>query len=86
MTLPDHKTKIVATIGPASDTPEMLERYRFTFPLLGNEIDDEKLAAGLSARTRVLVPHREGVRELAAARAGSAPVARWRVGARRAAR
>src|SRR5512144_495193 len=26
MALPDHKTKIVATIGPASDSPEMLER------------------------------------------------------------
>jgi pyruvate kinase len=26
MTLPDHKTKIVATIGPASNSPEMLER------------------------------------------------------------
>jgi len=26
MTLPDHKTKIVATIGPASDSPDMLER------------------------------------------------------------
>ena len=26
MKLPDHKTKIVATIGPASDSPEMLER------------------------------------------------------------
>ena len=26
MMLPDHKTKIVATIGPASDSPEMLER------------------------------------------------------------
>src|SRR5512137_2954809 len=26
MPLPDHKTKIVATIGPASDSPEMLER------------------------------------------------------------
>jgi pyruvate kinase len=26
MTLPAHKTKIVATIGPASDSPEMLER------------------------------------------------------------
>ncbi len=26
MTLPDHKTKIVATIGPASESPEMLER------------------------------------------------------------
>jgi pyruvate kinase len=26
MTLPQHKTKIVATIGPASDPPEMLER------------------------------------------------------------
>jgi pyruvate kinase len=26
MTLPDHKTKIVATIGPASEPPEMLER------------------------------------------------------------
>jgi len=26
MKLPDHKTKIVATIGPASDAPEMLER------------------------------------------------------------
>ena len=26
MNLPDHKTKIVATIGPASDAPEMLER------------------------------------------------------------
>ena len=26
MTLSDHKTKIVATIGPASDSPEMLER------------------------------------------------------------
>jgi pyruvate kinase len=26
MTLPDHKTKIVATIGPASDSPEMLQR------------------------------------------------------------
>jgi pyruvate kinase len=26
MTLPSHKTKIVATIGPASDAPEMLER------------------------------------------------------------
>lgn len=26
MTLPSHKTKIVATIGPASDSPEMLER------------------------------------------------------------
>jgi pyruvate kinase len=25
-TLPDHKTKIVATIGPASESPEMLER------------------------------------------------------------
>ena len=24
--LPDHKTKIVATIGPASDSPAMLER------------------------------------------------------------
>ncbi|MBV9390485.1 MAG: hypothetical protein JOY96_01190, partial [Verrucomicrobia bacterium] len=24
--LPDHKTKIVATIGPASNSPEMLER------------------------------------------------------------
>ena len=24
--LPNHKTKIVATIGPASDAPEMLER------------------------------------------------------------
>src|SRR5512137_1973321 len=24
--LPTHKTKIVATIGPASDSPEMLER------------------------------------------------------------
>ena len=24
--LPNHKTKIVATIGPASDSPEMLER------------------------------------------------------------
>ncbi len=26
MTLPNHKTKIVATIGPASDSPAMLER------------------------------------------------------------
>ena len=26
MLLPDHKTKIVATIGPASDSPAMLER------------------------------------------------------------
>jgi pyruvate kinase len=26
MLLPDHKTKIIATIGPASDSPEMLER------------------------------------------------------------
>ena len=26
MTLPNHKTKIVATIGPASESPEMLER------------------------------------------------------------
>src|SRR5512136_1967613 len=26
MLLPDHKTKIVATIGPASESPEMLER------------------------------------------------------------
>jgi pyruvate kinase len=26
MTLPSHKTRIVATIGPASDSPEMLER------------------------------------------------------------
>jgi pyruvate kinase len=26
MSLPDHKTKIVATIGPASDTPDMLLR------------------------------------------------------------
>jgi pyruvate kinase len=26
MPLPNHKTKIVATIGPASDSPEMLER------------------------------------------------------------
>jgi len=26
MALPDHKTKIVATIGPSSDSPEMLER------------------------------------------------------------
>jgi pyruvate kinase len=26
MPLPDHKTKIIATIGPASDTPDMLER------------------------------------------------------------
>ncbi len=26
MTLPDHKTKIVATIGPASESPAMLER------------------------------------------------------------
>jgi pyruvate kinase len=26
MSLPDHKTKIVATIGPSSDSPEMLER------------------------------------------------------------
>ena len=24
--LPNHKTMIVATIGPASDSPEMLER------------------------------------------------------------
>src|SRR6476620_4191116 len=24
--LPDHKTKIVATIGPASESPEMLQR------------------------------------------------------------
>jgi pyruvate kinase len=26
MTLPNQKTKIVATIGPASESPEMLER------------------------------------------------------------
>src|SRR5690349_1427670 len=26
MAFPDHKTKIVATIGPASESPEMLER------------------------------------------------------------
>jgi pyruvate kinase len=26
MSLPDHKTKIVATIGPASESPEMIER------------------------------------------------------------
>ena len=26
MTLASHKTRIVATIGPASDSPEMLER------------------------------------------------------------
>ena len=26
ISLSDHKTKIVATIGPASDPPEMLER------------------------------------------------------------
>ena len=26
MRLPAHKTKIVATIGPASDSPQMLER------------------------------------------------------------
>src|SRR4051812_35411128 len=26
MMLPEHKTKIVATIGPASESPEMLER------------------------------------------------------------
>lgn len=26
MVLPDHKTKIVATIGPASESPEILER------------------------------------------------------------
>ena len=28
MALPNHKTKIVATIGPASDSPEMLERLK----------------------------------------------------------
>ena len=26
MILPNHKTKIVATIGPASNSPEILER------------------------------------------------------------
>ena len=26
MQLPDHKTKIIATVGPASESPEMLER------------------------------------------------------------
>jgi pyruvate kinase len=26
MSLPDHKTKIVATVGPASESAEMLER------------------------------------------------------------
>ena len=26
MTLPDHKTRIVCTIGPASNTPAMLEK------------------------------------------------------------
>ena len=26
MILPEHKTKIVATIGPASESPDMLER------------------------------------------------------------
>src|SRR5580765_1722547 len=26
MRLPDHKTKIIATIGPASESPDMLER------------------------------------------------------------
>ena len=26
MTLPNHKTRIIATIGPASDSPAMLER------------------------------------------------------------
>jgi pyruvate kinase len=26
MPLPDHRAKIVATIGPASDSPETLER------------------------------------------------------------
>ncbi len=26
MPLPEHKTKIIATIGPASESPEMLER------------------------------------------------------------
>ncbi len=26
MQLPNHKTKIVATVGPASESPEMLER------------------------------------------------------------
>ncbi|HSP92983.1 MAG TPA: pyruvate kinase, partial [Thermoanaerobaculia bacterium] len=26
MILPSHKTKIVATIGPASESPDMLER------------------------------------------------------------
>lgn len=26
MTLPSHKTKIVCTIGPASESPEMLQR------------------------------------------------------------
>src|SRR5580765_2328094 len=26
MSLPNHKTKIVATIGPASESPEILER------------------------------------------------------------
>ena len=50
-TFPHHKTKIVATIGPASDSPEMLER------LIGAGSGDralELLARRVSLRTSTL--------------------------------
>jgi hypothetical protein len=43
-----------------------LDRFDFSFPLIGPDQYDARLAAGLTATAQVLVPHRPGLRSFVA--------------------
>src|SRR5205823_689440 len=60
-----------------------LEAWDFAFPLLGPPDDDAKLLPGLTAETRVVVPHLAGLRELVATGPDGSPKARKKVRRRR---
>jgi hypothetical protein len=61
---------------------EEMARYEFSFPLLGPGEHDRSIAEGMTAETKVLVPHREGLSALVAEGPGGTPRARravrWR--------
>ena len=66
-------------MGPSGE----LDRFDFSFPLIGPDQHRAPLAAGLTATTRVLVPHRRGLRSFVARGPQESPRVERRISGKR---